>query len=62
MLLGTLDASLLGNMLAGKGINRAGDGAIATKQGGGIIRASYGSNRSVNKGFQFRVILWLISK
>ena len=29
MLLGTLGASLLGNMLAGKGINRAGDGAIA---------------------------------
>ena len=25
MLLGTLGASLLGNMLAGKGINRAGD-------------------------------------
>ena len=26
MLLGTLGATLLGNMLAGKGINRAGDG------------------------------------
>ena len=37
MLLGTLSASLLGNMLAGKGINRAGDG---------IIRAGYGSKRS----------------
>ena len=28
-LLGTLGASLLGNILAGKGINRAGEGAIA---------------------------------
>ena len=34
MLLGTLGASLLGNMLAGKGINRAGEG---------FIRAAYGS-------------------
>ena len=42
MLLGTLGASLLGNMLAGKGINRARDG---------IIRAGYGSKRSVNKNF-----------
>ena len=28
MLLGTLGASLLGNILVGKGINRAGEGAI----------------------------------
>ena len=28
MLLGTLGAGLLGNILAGKGINRAGEGAI----------------------------------
>ena len=28
MLLGTLDASLLGNILAGKGINRAGEGIV----------------------------------
>ena len=39
MLLGTLGASLLGNILAGKGINRAGEGAIATRQGWGIVRA-----------------------
>ena len=32
MLLGSLGASLLGNILAGKGINRAGKG---------IVRASY---------------------
>ena len=35
MLLGTLGASLLGNILAGKGINRAGEG---------IVRAGYGKN------------------
>ena len=31
MLLGTLGASLLGNILAGKGINRAGEGATAKR-------------------------------
>ena len=36
MLLGTLSASLLGNILAGKGINRAGKG---------VIRAGYGNKR-----------------
>ena len=36
MLLGTLGESLLGNMLAGRGINRAGEG---------IIRAGYGSKK-----------------
>ena len=49
-LLGTLGASLLGNILAGKGINRAGEGAIAksvseetrsNKQGRGIVRAGH---------------------
>ena len=39
MLLGTLGASLLGNMLAGKGIVRAGSG---NKKGEGIVRAGYG--------------------
>ena len=50
MLLGTLGASLLGNILAGRGINkkdrginRAGEGAIATRQGRGIVRAGYGN-------------------
>ena len=42
MLLGTLDASLLGNMLAGKGINRAGEG---------LIRAGYGSKIIFNQRF-----------
>ena len=45
MLLGTLGASLLGNILAVKGINRAGEGAKKpTRQGRGIVRASYDHN------------------
>ena len=40
MLLGTLGASLLGNILAGKGINRAGEG---------VIRAGYGNKRQDHK-------------
>ena len=36
MLLGTLGASLLGNLLTGKGINIAGEG---------IVRAGYGNKR-----------------
>ena len=40
MLVGTLGASLLGNLLSGKGIVRAGYGS---KKGKGIVRASYGS-------------------
>ena len=31
MLIGTLGASLLGNILAGKGINRAGEGVIRAR-------------------------------
>ena len=42
LLLGTLGASLLGNMLAGRGVIRAGEGTI---------RAGYGSNRSSLKKF-----------
>ena len=52
MLLGILGASLLGNILtgwdinrAGKGcgINRPGEGALAARQSWGILRAGYGS-------------------
>ena len=45
MLLGTLGASLLGNMLVGKGINRAGYGStdLQSKEEKGIIRAGYES-------------------
>ena len=39
MLLGTLGASLLGNLLAGKGIVRAGS---RNKEGKGIVRAGFG--------------------
>ena len=57
MLLGKLGASLLGNILAGKGINRVGEGAItksiseetkSKRQRGGIVRAGYG-NKKVRK-------------
>ena len=54
MLLGTLGASLLGNLLTGKGIYRAGKGK-------GIVRAGYGhlsQNSSNNKmDFQYHPIL-----
>ena len=49
MLLGTVGASSLGNMLAGKVITRAGYGS----KGKGVIRAGYESKLD----FQFRLIL-----
>ena len=48
MLLGTLGASLLGNILAGKGINRAREEAIAKRQGRGVIRAGYGNKNKMD--------------
>ena len=42
LLLGTLGASLLGNLLTGKGIVRAGSG---NNKGKGIARAAYGYNK-----------------
>ena len=42
MLLGTLGASLLGNLLSGKGINKKGKGIHIA--GEGIIRAGEGNN------------------
>ena len=42
MLLGTLWASLLGNLLTGKGILRAGSG---NKKGKGIVRAGSGNKK-----------------
>ena len=44
MLLGTLGANLLGNLLTGKGFVRAGSGNNKEK---GVVRAGYGNN---NKG------------
>ena len=46
MLLGTLGASLLGNLLTGKGIYRAGKGKGINTAGEGIVRAGYGNNSS----------------
>ena len=48
MLLGTLGASLLGNLLTAKGIYtaRKGKGVIATRQGRGINRAGQGVSRA----------------
>ena len=49
MLLGTLGASLLGNLLTGgKGIVRASDGIV--RAGDGIVRAGEGSVASRVKG------------
>ena len=41
MLLGTLGASLLGNLLTGKGIYRAGKGKGINRAGEGIVKAGY---------------------
>ena len=63
MLLGTLGASLWGNLLTGRGvsragkgrgINRAGEGVLAKRQVRGILRAGYGNNKT---DFQCRLIL-----
>ena len=40
VLLSTLGASLLGNILADKGINRAGDGVIAKRQVSAFLRST----------------------
>ena len=45
MLLGTLGASLLGNLLTGKGIYRAGKGKGINRAGEGVLRAGYGNNK-----------------
>ena len=42
MLLGTLGASLLGNLLTGKGVYRAGKDKGINRAGEGIVRAGYG--------------------
>ena len=44
MLLGTLRASLLGNLLSGWGINKAGKGI--NRAGEGIVRAGYGNKNN----------------
>ena len=44
MLLGTLDASLLGNLLPGRGINRAKTGRGINRACGRIVRVGYGNH------------------
>ena len=57
LLLITLGASLLGNMLTGQGLNRAG----YSNEGHEIIRAGYGSKESSNnKDSWCHFIFWLI--
>ena len=46
MLIGTLGACLLGNLLTGKGINRAGKGRGINRAGEGVLSAGYGSRYS----------------
>ena len=56
MLLGTVGASLIGNVLAGKGINRAGNDWGINRAAEGIVRAGYGHrplNYSKNKKINF---------
>ena len=45
MLLGTLGASLLGNLLTGKGIMRAGDGIVRAAEGSVASRAKGKGNK-----------------
>ena len=45
ILLGTLGASLLGNLLAGKWIYRAGKGKGINRAGEWIVRSGYGNNK-----------------
>ena len=46
MLLGTLGASLLGNLLTGRGINRAGKGRGINRAGEEVVSVGYGSRSS----------------
>ena len=46
MLFGTLGASLLGSILTGRGINRAGKGKRMNRAGEEVLRAGYGNSSS----------------
>ena len=48
MLLGTLGASLLGNLLTGKGIYRAGNGKGINRAGERILRDGYGNSNKMD--------------
>ena len=45
MLLGLLGASLLGDLLTGRGINRAGKGRVVNRAGEETVKAGYGNNK-----------------
>ena len=45
MLLATLGASLLGNLLTSREVNRAGKGKAINRAGGRVLRAGYGNNK-----------------
>ena len=47
MLLGTLGASLLGNILTGRGIIRGGKGKGVNRAGEAIVRAGYGNKMEI---------------
>ena len=55
MLLGTLGAILLGNLLTGRGIYRAGKGKGkgVLRAGEGVLRAGYGNNNNHNNKMDF---------
>ena len=46
MLLGTLGASLLRNILAGRGVNKAGKGRGMNRAGEEIVRTGYGNKNN----------------
>ena len=57
MLLGTLGASLLGNLLTGKGIYRAGKDKGVNRAGEGVVRAGYGNNSNNKMDFSCCLML-----
>ena len=48
MLLGTLGANLLGNLLTGKGIYRAWKGKGINRAGEGVLRAAHGNSNKID--------------
>ena len=61
MLLGTLGASFLGNLLSGKGIVRAGDGIVRAGEGSVASRAK-GEGSGSNKKLKFSITFSSINK
>ena len=54
MLLGTLGASLLGSLLIGKGINRAGKGRRINRAGERVLRAGMETKWIFNTASSFK--------